>query len=179
MLRSVAEVSDLTGLSKVSIYNKLKLKEMEEFIVKNKGITYITDEGLNLIKSSLNLKESSLNLNQEIKTENEESLKTVENKGFEEFKEYFKELNKSYLTSLKCEIESLKGQLIEKDKQINDLHKLIENSQVLLKEEQKKSENQLYLAEHFEEVDMKLQDIREKMLNKKSEEKSFFRKIFK
>ena len=179
MLRSVAEVSDLTGLSKVSIYNKLKLKEMEEFIVKNKGITYITEDGFNLIKSSLNLKESSLNLNQEVKTENKENLETIENKDFEEFKGYFKELNENYLTSLKCEIESLKGQLIEKDKQINDLHKLIENSQILLKEEQKKSENQLYLAEHFEEVDMKLQDIREKMLNRKSEEKSFFRKIFK
>ena len=29
MLRSVAEVSVLTGLSKVSIYNKIKLKEIE------------------------------------------------------------------------------------------------------------------------------------------------------
>ena len=33
------DLADLTGLSKVSIYNKLKLKEIEPFIVKNKGIT--------------------------------------------------------------------------------------------------------------------------------------------
>ena len=44
MLRSVAEVSVLTGLSKVSIYNKIKLKEIEKYVVKNKGITYISDE---------------------------------------------------------------------------------------------------------------------------------------
>lgn len=56
----------------------------------------------------------------------------------------------------------LKKQLDEKDKQISELHKLIENSQILLKEEQKKSEQQLYLAEHFEEVDNKLQDLKEK-----------------
>ena len=36
MLRSVAEVSVLTGLSKVSIYNKIKLKEIEKYVVKNK-----------------------------------------------------------------------------------------------------------------------------------------------
>ena len=35
---SVSEIADLTGLSKVSIYNKLKLKEIEPFIVKNKGV---------------------------------------------------------------------------------------------------------------------------------------------
>ena len=32
MLRSVAEVSVLTGLSKVSIYNKIKLKEIEMWL---------------------------------------------------------------------------------------------------------------------------------------------------
>ena len=57
------------------------------------------------------------------------------------------------------------------------MHKLIENSQILLKEEQKKSEQQLYLAEHFEEVDNKLQDLREKMEQKRNYRKSLF-KIF-
>ncbi|WP_288161457.1 hypothetical protein, partial [uncultured Clostridium sp.] len=61
--------------------------------------------------------------------------------------------------------------------QISELHKLIENSQILLKEEQKKSEQQLYLAEHFEEVDNKLQDLREKMEQKRNEKIKFF-KIF-
>ena len=88
-----------------------------------------------------------------------------------------KELNKDYLNSLKAENEVLKKQLDEKDKQIAELHKLIENSQILLKEEQKKTDQQLYLAEHFEEVDNKLQDLREKMEQKRNEKKSLF-KIF-
>ena len=61
MLRSVAEVSVLTGLSKVSIYNKIKLKEIEKYVVKNKGITYISDEGINLIFKGLNFNDDRLN----------------------------------------------------------------------------------------------------------------------
>lgn len=128
MLRSVAEVSVLTGLSKVSIYNKIKLKEIEKYVDVSIG-----------------------------------------NTDFKEFKLELKELNSFYLTLLKSENEVLKKQLDEKDKQISELHKLIENSQILLKEEQKKSEQQLYLVEHFEEVDNKLQDLREKMEQKRNE----------
>ena len=175
MLRSVAEVSILTGLSKVSIYNKIKLKEIEQYIVKNKGITYISDEGIALIKKGLNLKEDTLNnLNNSLKADESEVAISIENK---EFKLELKELNKDYLNSLKSENEVLKKQLEEKDKQIAELHKLIENSQILLKEEQKKTEQQIYLAEHFEEVDNKLQDLREKMEQRKNNKKSIF-KIF-
>ena len=175
MLRSVAEVSVLTGLSKVSIYNKIKLKELEQYVVKNKGITYVSDEGIALIKEGLNLKDKDLNtLNNTEKSKEDEVAITIENKDFEAFKVELKELNKEYLNSLKSENESLKKQLDEKDKQIAELHKLIENSQILLKEEQKKSESQLYLTEHFEEVDNKLQDLREKMEERKNNKKNFF-----
>ena len=139
MLRSVAEVSVLTGLSKVSIYNKIKLKEIEQYVVKNKGITYISDEGITLIKKGLNLKVETLNsLKDSLKVDEEEVAVSIENKEIEEFKVELKELNKDYLNSLKSENELLKRQLDEKDNQIAELHKLIENSQILLKEEQKK-----------------------------------------
>ena len=178
MLRSVAEVSVLTGLSKVSIYNKIKLKEFEKYVVKNKGITYISDEGINLIFKGLNFKDVTLNgLNEGLNLQREDVGISVENTDFKEFKLELKELNKDYLNSLKFENELLKKQLDEKDKQIAELHKLIENSQILLKEEQKKKDQQLYLAEHFEEVDNKLQDLREKMEQKRNEKKGLF-KIF-
>lgn len=178
MLRSVAEVSVLTGLSKVSIYNKIKLKEIEKYVVKNKGITYISDEGISLIVEGLNLNDDKLNgLNFHLKREREDVAVNIGNTDFKEFKLELKELNKNYLNSLKSENEVLKKQLDEKDKQISELHRLIENNQILLKEEQKKSEHQLYLAEHFEEVDNKLQDLKEKMEQKRNYRKSFF-KIF-
>lgn len=53
MLYTIAEVSDLISLSKVSIYKKLKLKELHGHVVKNNGITYVDDEGLSFIKDSL------------------------------------------------------------------------------------------------------------------------------
>jgi len=174
MLRSVAEVSVLTGLSKVSIYNKIKLKEIEKYVVKNKGITYISDEGINLIFKGLNFNNDTLN---GLNIDREDVDISIKNTDFKEFKLELKEFNKEYLNSLKSENEVLKKQLDEKDKQISELHKLIENSQILLKEEQKKSEQQLYLAEHFEEVDNKLQDLKEKMEQKRNEKIKLF-KIF-
>lgn len=178
MLRSVAEVSVLTGLSKVSIYNKIKLKEIEKYVVKNKGITYISDEGINLIFKGLNFKDDTLNgFTNGLNIDREDVDISIKNTDFKEFKLELKEFNKEYLNSLKAENEFLKKQLDEKDKQISELHKLIENSQILLKEEQKKSEQQLYLAEHFEEVDNKLQDLREKMEQKRNEKIKLF-KIF-
>ena len=178
MLRSVAEVSVLTGLSKVSIYNKIKLKEIEKYVFKNKGITYISDEGITLIVEGLNLNDDKLNgLNLQLNSEREDVAVSIGNTDFKQFKLELKELNKNYLNSLKSENEVLKKQLDEKDKQISELHRLIENNQILLKEEQKKSEQQLYLAEHFEEVDNKLQDLKEKMEQKRNDRKSFF-KIF-
>ena len=114
MLRSVAEVSVLTGLSKVSIYNKIKLKEIEQYVVKNKGITYISDEGIALIKEGLNLKEDTLNnLNEKLKVDELEVAIGIENKEIKDFKVELKELNKDYLNTLKSENEVLKKQLEE------------------------------------------------------------------
>ena len=129
MLRTVEETAIQLGVSKTTIYNKLKLKEYKARIVKKQGKSMVDDSLFNLIQEGLKVKNE------------------VENK------------------------------LDEKDKQISELHKLIENSQILLKEEQKKSEQQLYLAEHFEEVDNKLQDLKEKMEQKRNYRKSLF-KIF-
>ena len=53
MFYTVSEVADLTNLSKVSIYNKLKLSEMKKHITKKQGVTYIDDEGLKKIKEDL------------------------------------------------------------------------------------------------------------------------------
>lgn len=158
MLRTVEETAIQLGVSKTTIYNKLKLKEYKSRIVKKQGKSMIDDSLFNLIQEGL-------------KVQNE-----VENKEIENDVNAETSIDEDVLLNLNKElIDNLLEQLKEKDKQISELHKLIENSQILLKEEQKKSEQQLYLAEHFEEVDNKLQDLKEKMEQKRNEKKKFFK----
>lgn len=160
MLRTVEETAIQLGVSKTTIYNKLKLKEYKSKIVKKQGKSMVDDGLFNLIQESLKVQNEVEN----DKIENDVNAEiSIDEEGL------FK-LNKEL-------IDNLLNQLKEKDKQIAELHKLIENSQILLKEEQKKSDKQLYLEEHFEEVDNKLQDLKEKMEQRKSEKKGFFKKF--
>ena len=160
MLRTVEETAIQLGVSKTTIYNKLKMKEYKSKLVKKQGKSMVDDSLFNLIQEGL-------------KVQNE-----VENKEIENDVNAETSIDEDGLLNLNKElIDNLLEQLKEKDKQISELHKLIENSQILLKEEQKKSEQQLYLAEHFEEVDNKLQDLKEKMEQKRNYMKSLF-KIF-
>ena len=160
MLRTVEETAIQLGVSKTTIYNKLKMKEYKSKLVKKQGKSMIDDSLFNLIQDGL-------------KVQNE-----VENKEIENDVNSETSIDEDGLLNLNKElIDNLLEQLKEKDKQISELHRLIENSQILLKEEKKKSEQQLYLAEHFEEVDNKLQDLKEKMEQKRNYRKSLF-KIF-
>lgn len=160
MLRTVEETAIQLGVSKTTIYNKLKLKEYKSRIVKKQGKSMVDDVLFNLIQESLKVQ------------------REVENKEIENDINAEISIDEEGLFNLNKElIENLLNQLKEKDKQIAELHKLIENSQILLKEEQKKTDQQLYLSEHFEEVDNKLQDLREKMEQRKNDKKGLF-KIF-
>ncbi|WP_195245579.1 MULTISPECIES: hypothetical protein [Clostridium] len=160
MLRTVEETAIQLGVSKTTIYNKLKLKDFKSRIVKKQGKSMIDDDLFKLIQEGLKYQNQfdydniDFDINAETSIDEDDLLN----------------LNKEL-------IENLLEQLKEKDKQISELHKLIENSQILLKEEQKKTDQQLYLSEHFEEVDNKLQDLREKMEQKRNEKKGLF-KIF-
>lgn len=162
MLRSVEEVAIELRVSKTAIYNKLKLKEFKDLVVKKQGKSMIDDELLKLIKDNLRYKDIV----------NDEENENLEEEAISIDEDILININKELISSL---LEQLK----EKDKQIAELHKLIENSQVLLKEEQKNNQNQLLLEEHFQEVDQKLQEImRAKMEKQKSNKKGIF-KIFK
>lgn len=160
----INKVSELTGVSKVTIYKKIKkLKELEPFIVHKDDKIYVLEDGLKLIKEHLTVNK---NVNSEVESEI-----AIEGIPMD------LTINKELINLLTDQLKEKDIQLKEKDKQIAELHKLIENSQILLKEEQKKTDQQLYLAEHFEEVDNKLQDLRERMeqrRNDKNEKKSFF-----
>ena len=166
---TVSEISKLTGVSKVCTYNKLKLKEIERFIHKNKGITYVSEHGLNLIKESLKLnEEATTSLND---TE-EETYKSIDNQGFKGDLNYIND----YINSLKNENEKLWVQIQEKDKQIKELqniisqnNRLVENSQILLKNTQEKEPS--ILEEHFKEFNNKLEKIKDNMSQRTEDEK--------
>lgn len=136
MLYTVAEVSDLIGLSKVSIYKKLKLKELRGHIIKKGGLTYLDDGALNLIKNTLKLNDS----------ETYETDNTVNDEG----EKYL--MNIGDLSIKTDYINTLKKQLDRKDAQIKELidrlqqeQELHRNQQILLKCEQNKNGSLLLL----------------------------------
>jgi len=152
MLYTVSEISELIGLSKVSLYKKLKSKEFDEHIIKKQGTSFIDEIGFNLIKEGL----KDLKSEESDNTSNDETVADEED-----------------LTTKTDYINTLKRQLDVKDKQITELHKLIENNQVLLKE---KPQDFKLLEEHFTELDDKLMDLKDKM---EIPQKGFFEKLFK
>lgn len=177
MLYSVVDVSKSIGLSKQSIYNKLKLKELEDHITKKQGITYIDEVGLNLIKDSLNDFKNETENN----TSNDEI--TIDSEDSSLDKEFF---------------ILLKEQLKEKDKQIEDLNtrhaEEIEKWNARLAAEQELTKNMQVLQlkqkppdikaleEHFQDLDNRLINIRDQMQEKKirqESKRSFLSKIFK
>lgn len=164
MLYTVSEISDLIGLSKVSIYNKIKLKELQEHISKNQGITYVDEVGFNLIKEGLKFKEDDLNgLNEKSQKE-----------GSKADDERLLTINIQLIKTLNDQLKEKDIQISKKDIQISELHKLIENTQILLKQQQDKEFRQLQLEEHFKEIDNRLVDLRSKMDDKKDRKNSIF-----
>ena len=88
-------------------------------------------------------------------------------------------MNNDYRNNLKIENEKLWDELHEKnlqikdkDVQIHELHKLVENSQILLKE---KPQDIKLLEQHFQDLDNKIMDIKERSTTK---QKGLFKKIF-
>ena len=166
----INQVAQLTGISKVSVYKKLKkLKGIEQYIVKELDKIYVLEEGVKLIKDSLQVNS---------KVKNDVCEECAISDGCEEcaISDGCEDL-----TVNKRLINGLLKQLDEKDKQIQDLHQQIEelinlnkNNQVLLKQQQDKEVNQKLLEDHFQEVDKKLMDLKEKMELRNSKRKFGF-----
>lgn len=162
---TVEEVSKLLSVSKVTIY--AKLKKYESKVVVKQGKKYVTEELLSLIKQELNLKEC---LKDNLKVENNTG---AINQEIATDRDDLINLNQYLINFLKQQLEEKDIQLREKDKQIEELINLNKNNQVLLKQQQDKEINQKLLEDHFQEVDEKLMDLRERMDEKKKSKKKF------
>lgn len=166
MLYTIAEVSELTGLSKTRIYKNLKLKELKAHISKRQGTTYITQQGFNLINESLTLNnevKNKLKPKDIVKIANNEI--AIDTESFNIKDDY---------------IETLKEQLKEKDKHIEELtvvlnkvQELHKNAQILFKLDQE---------QQIKKIDDKWIRIKENMQERKSqyegeEKKNWFNKL--
>jgi Leucine-rich repeat (LRR) protein len=143
----ISEIVDSIGVSKATVYNKLSsLKDILRNHVKvRKGVRYVDYEGFQIIKNSIGFSKEQYTDFTTPLTENlipeVENIDNIDDSS----KLESLEINDKYLESLEKQIEYLKSIITEKDKQletrdlqINDMTKLVENSQVLLKQQQEK-----------------------------------------
>lgn len=153
MGKSIEIVAEELGISKAAIYKKLKKEKYKNSITKENGKMMLSDSVVEELKKNVRKKK---------KVENFKDIEIVdEEKNVEVLVNDTKE-NKDKI------VESLLRQLEEKDKQINKLHDLIENNQIIIKNQQEKEKEQLKLEEHFKEIDKKLFEIRERSKKKRN-----------
>jgi hypothetical protein len=188
---TIAEISVLIKLSKVSIYKKLKLPELKDHTTKKQGITYIDDVGFNIIKGSFNINDD-VNLNNNVKkvpdniNENNviDDYVATDTEGFNLNEELFNMLKEqlkekdNQLNVKDNQLDAKDKQLAEANERLKQAHRLIENNQVLLKD--KPQQSILQIEEHFQELDTKLEEVKNKMSDRKEqqEHRSIFNKLF-
>lgn len=160
MFYTVQETSKILSVSRVTIYSKLKVKDMEPYISKNeKGTTYISEEGVKWLRDNVNLQGTLQDeVLSDLHTKDVDEEETEENQGCKddvnftsEFVNYLKEDNQRLW------------------QQVQDLTRMLENSQVLLKE--KPQQDPLLLEERFIKFEEKLEGIKENMKNKQEDSK--------
>lgn len=153
---SPVEAAELLKVSKVTIYSKLK--KFDNMVVLKQGKKMIPEELFNLIKNDLQVK--GIDADEVATDEINKPQKADISMELSELINQNKDL-----------IEDLRKQLEQKDKQIDTLHKLIENNQILLKT---KEQEPKFLEEHFQEFNKKIDNIREQMEQRKAEPKGFW-----
>lgn len=179
MKYTIRQVSELVNLSKASIYNKLKSMDLEKHTTKKQGVTYLDSIGLKMIQDTLkDFEEDDIKAFKEpiknskyVETNNDlndETATDVEDSSIKiDYINYLKE-------QLKERDVQFNKQLAAKDEQIKELHRLLENDQVLLKN---KPQDMKLLEEHFQDLDEKFINIKEQMASR-IVTPSFFNKLF-
>lgn len=160
-MKSIESVSEELGISKAAIYKKLKKEKYKNSITKENGKMMLSDSVVEELKKNVR-KKKKVEIFKDVEIVDEESKVEV-------LVDDKKENNDRI-------VESLLRQLEEKDHQINKLHDLIENNQIIIKNQQEKEKEQLKLEEHFKEIDKKLFEIREINVKKKFLKNKFWSK---
>jgi len=162
MLKSINNVSKELGISKATIYKKLKEEKYKKLIIKENNIIKINESLYELLKT--NTKRKNIEEVENVEIVNKEELNIVK----------VEENNKNDNI-----VGILLKQIKEKDIQINRLHDLIENNQILIKNSQEREKEQVSLEDHFKDIDKKLLEIRDKNKIRKDKKRksNIFQKI--
>jgi len=129
------DVAKQLGVSRITVYSKVKNNsKLNEYITEENGLQYLSDEGVNqLSKLIVKLqKTNSKNNNKLTNDELQKKLDTIQESFVKLESKINNDINSKLLINLQVQLE-------EKDKHINQLTKLLENSQILLKEQQSKT----------------------------------------
>lgn len=122
----VSEIAKTVGVSKVSVYNKIKTINadiLQSLWKREKGIIYYNIKAVDIIINAFNQ-------NEYVPSENQNENESIEdNINDNEYRE-------KYISELESEIKYLKEQIVIKDDLIINHVKLIENEQVLRKQDQ-------------------------------------------
>ncbi|EKD94253.1 MAG: hypothetical protein ACD_26C00150G0005 [uncultured bacterium] len=149
MLYSVLEASKLLNVTRKTIYDKINvLKEIKTEVKTKNNIKYLTEQGISLIRLSL--------------TKQNDYTESNENLNDNLCDSYIKSDSPSY-TDIHNLIETLKNELIVKNKQIESLTDALSHSQKL------NENNQVLLQQSHQKVFL---------LEQKKEEKPWWKKIF-
>jgi hypothetical protein len=154
---TVYQVANMLDTSHTTIYKKLKNKEvykqLSHCITKQGRHTYLSLEGIEILKKHIQPKETvTNNLETEVKEEDTQLGKTIDTVDLEMFINSLETSSKQLIESMAKQIEALKEdklklyeqlemkdkQLETRDTQIIGMTKLVENSQILLKQQQDK-----------------------------------------
>ena len=136
MLKSINNVSKELGISKATIYKKLKEEKYKKLIIKENNVIKINESLYELLKA--NTKRKNIEEVENVEIVDKEELNVVK------VEENMREDNV---------VGILLNQIKEKDLQINRLHDLIENNQILIKNSQEREKERVVLEEHFKDID--------------------------
>lgn len=167
----VIEIAEMLGFSKVTVYNKIKTinsDTLQGLQKKEKGITYYNQKAVDIIRDSFKQNDYEA---AEISEDEKESIKEniSDNKYLEK-----------YISELENEVKFLKEQIKVKDDLIVNHVKLIENEQVLRREDQQAMK--LLEDDRAKAIDEKMDTWRKEHYTEPTEPKNedgFLKRIFK
>ncbi|MBZ9686701.1 hypothetical protein G9F72_010230 [Clostridium estertheticum] len=135
MIYDALKVSKRLNISTVTVYAKMKLPEIKAFLIFHNGKTCVDEEGLEAIRLCLKYNQTA-----------DEEVAATE----------VTQLKEDMIDILKNNIEFLKEQLGVKDGQLYDINKLLENTQILFRQDQEKNKAILSLPDTIKEHDIQL-----------------------